>query len=132
MRKLISLLVLSLSLTACASTSGPRMDPAMANRINTSNAEYLASQGIVPPTEAEKALQRVKLAREKEHRDQLGYESATVAPPSVSGWDVMRGLIALPIVIPLAAMVEYGHGPYSTSVHCRSFTYKDQYHATCY
>jgi hypothetical protein len=51
-------------------------------------------------------------------------------PPSTgpSGWDVLGAIVAIPLLIPIAMITNYP-GP---GVHCRSWTYKDQYHVKCY
>jgi hypothetical protein len=79
----------------------------------SSNAEHMAAHGIIPTNVADPI-------------------PMTPTPPTastgVSGWDVLGAAILFPLLLPVAMIANYP-GP---GVHCRSYTYKDQYHVKCY
>jgi hypothetical protein len=60
----------------------------------------------------------------------------TVAPPtfepSVSGWNVVGGIVAIPLLLSVAMITTYPRYSRYSGVHCRSYTYKDQAHFRCY
>ena len=88
-------------------------------------------------TEADLALRRINAERMNNYRPAAQESSVPPAPPppmpGVIGWDVLGALVAIPLLVPIAMIANYPsylsgyHG-----VHCRSYTYKDQYHTKCY
>ena len=84
--------------------------------------------------EAALALQQAKETREREHREQLGYDSITASPNQgqPTAGDVLKAIVALPVAVGLGAVANYGRYHRYPSVHCRSWTYKDAYHTSCY
>jgi hypothetical protein len=105
----------------------------------SNNAEYMAAHGIVPtdtlpPLPMEPTTP--KILRDEHGRPWMaGTGDASSlripTPPQSTGpsaLQVIGGLIALPLLIPILALSAYP----STSTHCYSYTYKDQYHVKCY
>jgi hypothetical protein len=109
MKRMLITLLCAVLLVSCAT---PAIDYSKSPNVIASNAEYWAARGVeYPPTPSVPT-------------------SRTLPPstPGVSGWDVLGAIVAIPLLIPIAMITSYP-GP---GVHCRSWTYKDQYHASCY
>jgi hypothetical protein len=130
--KSLSLLLIALMLTSCATTTMPQY---------SSNAEYMAAHGIVPDdgppplVSAKSSVTDCDLLLPSCATFTSSQPATSTPPPavqdSVSGWDVLAGIVALPLVIPIALLA--GYPSYRASrTTCRSYVYKDQYHTTCY
>jgi hypothetical protein len=131
--KYVSLLLITLMLVSCATTTVPRLvadksrvtdcDLALPSCATTAtpqnNAEYMAASGTVL-TDAPASLPSAAIP------------APGPTPPqvqnSVSGWEVLGALV----LIPLALIAGYGsYGRYHR-VTCRSYVYKDDPYTTCY
>ena len=101
----------------------------------------------VQPTEADLALRRINEERLRNYTPHppviasAAPESVVVTPPAAetgpSAVEVIGTILLLPIIIPVAiGALAIGavaqSGGYSRGIHCKSYTYKDQYHTKCY
>lgn len=105
MKRVLITLLCAVLLASCAT-------PSLKHYSN--NAEHMAAQGIVP-TDVPPPLPMA--------------ETSPPSTPGVSGWDVLGAAVLFPLLLPVAMITSY---PSYSGVHCRSYTYKDQYHVKCY
>ena len=112
MKRVLMILLCATFLVSCATPHAS--DYANSPNVISSNAEYMARMGIVPPEVPPPVMPR----------------TPSPAQPGISGWDVLGAAILFPLLLPVAMIETYPS--YRYGVHCRSFTYKDEAHVQCY
>jgi hypothetical protein len=136
MKRLLITMLCAVLLASCASTTSPTTTVVYDEHghpwmTGSGEASSLRLQPplppVTPPTQDSNAPRMN--AAEIAHANALIQRRTTPPPqPGVSGWDVLGAAILFPLLLPIAMITSYP-GP---GVHCRSWTYKDQYHASCY
>jgi hypothetical protein len=58
--------------------------------------------------------------------------SAHASEGGISGWDVLKGVLFLPVAVLMLVIAAGAHYEAKyPSTHCYTYTYKDQYHVQC-
>lgn len=73
------------------------------------------------------------VAEHPEYQQEGNVASANSSEGGISGWDVLKGVMLFPVAVLMLAIAAGAHYEAKyPSIHCYTYTYKDQYHVKRY